>query len=80
MKAMLGISCLSQLAIMLCLSYYCLFLLFKRTGEMRRTGLPGSRQKREMVEVDVGGGRGEMTQTMFKKSKESLGSTLKIFL
>jgi hypothetical protein len=29
---------LSQLAKMLCLSYYCLFLLFNGTGEKHRTG------------------------------------------
>jgi hypothetical protein len=42
MKAMLGISSvllfLSQLAKMLWLSYYCLFLLFKGTGKKHRTG------------------------------------------
>jgi hypothetical protein len=29
---------LSQLAKMLCLSYYCLFILFNGTGEKQRTG------------------------------------------
>jgi hypothetical protein len=42
MKAMLGISLYSypyvKLAKMLCLSYYCLCLLFNKTGEEGRTG------------------------------------------
>jgi hypothetical protein len=46
---------------MLCLSYYCLFLLFKGTGEKCRTGFAWK---------GVGGGwgweqEGEMTQTMY---------------
>jgi hypothetical protein len=42
MEAMLGISLYSysylKLAKTLCLSYYCLFLLFNKTGEEGRTG------------------------------------------
>jgi hypothetical protein len=42
MEAILGISLeiatLIQLAKMLCLSYYCLCLLFNKTGEKGRTG------------------------------------------
>jgi hypothetical protein len=45
---------------MLCLSYYCLFLLFSRTGETHRTGSAwkgGGWGK--------GGTGGEMIQTMY---------------
>jgi hypothetical protein len=56
---MLGIALsLSQLAKMLCLSYYCLFLLFKGTGEKLRTGSAWKRGWWWRQE-------GEMTQTMY---------------
>jgi hypothetical protein len=54
----------AELAKMLCLSYYCLFLLFNRTGEKHRTGSTwkggGRRGKRWEW-----GQEGEMTQTMY---------------
>jgi hypothetical protein len=59
MEAMLGISLHSypylKLAKMLCLSYYCLCLLFNKIGEKGRTG---SAWKQE-------GWGGEMAQTMY---------------
>jgi hypothetical protein len=46
METMLGISLYSyfylKLAKMLCLSYYCLCVLFNKTGEEGRTGSAGS--------------------------------------
>jgi hypothetical protein len=48
---------------MLCLSYYCLFLLFNGTGEKHRTG---SAWKWGGEGGGGGGGKvGEMTQTMY---------------
>jgi hypothetical protein len=48
---------------MLCLSYYCLFLLFNGTGEKRRTG---SAWKGGVGgEGESGGSGGEMSQTMY---------------
>jgi hypothetical protein len=65
-EAMLGISLYScpylQLAKTLCLSYYCLCLLFIKTGEKGRTGSAWKQGGRE------GGGReqrGEMAQTVY---------------
>jgi hypothetical protein len=62
MEARLGISLYSypylKLAKMLCLSYYCLCLLFNKIGEKGRTG---SAWKQGGVEGEKGevGGRGE---------------------
>jgi hypothetical protein len=63
MEAMLGISLYSYayLAKMLCLSYYCLYLLFNKIGEKGRTGSAWKREGRGR-EQGVGG---EMTQTMY---------------
>jgi hypothetical protein len=49
---------------MLCLSYYCLCLLFNKIGEKGRTGLPGSEGVAGERE-GVGGQRGEVVQTMY---------------
>jgi hypothetical protein len=49
---------------MLCLSYYCLCLLFNKIGEKGRTGSAwkgGGREEKE----GAGEQRGEMTQTMY---------------
>jgi hypothetical protein len=67
MEAMLGISVslsLSQLAKMLCLSYYCLCLLFNKIGEKGRTG---SVWKRGGLGEEGWGRRQEeeMTQSMY---------------
>jgi hypothetical protein len=68
MEAMLGISLYSypylKLAKMLCLSYYCLCLLFNKIGEEGRTGSAwkrGGKGKRKGVWE-----RGEMAQTMYE--------------
>jgi hypothetical protein len=54
---------LSHLAKILCLSYYCLFLLFNGTGEKLRTG---SACKGGGREGEWGRGQeGEMIQTMY---------------
>jgi hypothetical protein len=50
---------------MLCLSYYCLFLLFSRTGEMSRTGSAWKGVGREGV--GAGGGRREFKPQYQKK-------------
>jgi hypothetical protein len=59
MEAMLGISQYSypylKLAKMLCISYYCLCLLFNKIGEESRTGSAWK----------PGGWRGNMAQTMY---------------
>jgi hypothetical protein len=48
---------------MLCLSYYCLFLLINETGEKRRTGSAWKRgERRERVGEEE---EREMTQTMY---------------
>jgi hypothetical protein len=67
MEAMLGISLYSypylKLAKTLCLSYYCLCLLFNKIGEKDRTG---SAWKQEWWGGEGGSGQGrEMTQTMY---------------
>jgi hypothetical protein len=65
MEAMLGISLYSypylKLTKTLCLSYYCLCLVFNKTGE---EGKPGSTWKQEGLREGRGQG-GEMAQTMY---------------
>jgi hypothetical protein len=67
MEPMLGISLYSypylKLAKMLCLSYYCLCLLFNQIGEKAEQVLPGS--KGDSGEREGGRGQGaEMAQCM----------------
>jgi hypothetical protein len=68
MEAMLGISLYSylylKLAKTLCLSYYCLCLLFNKTGEKGRTDSAWKQGGWERKE-GVGGQGGEMVQTMY---------------
>jgi hypothetical protein len=49
---------------MLCLSYYLLCFLFKKTGEEGRTGSAWKRGE-EVEEVRGGRQEGEMAQTMY---------------
>jgi hypothetical protein len=55
---------LSQLAKMLCLSYYCLCLLFNKIGGKGRTGFAW-KQGGLGGEGGVGGKGGEMAQAMY---------------
>jgi hypothetical protein len=69
MEAMLGVSLYSypylNLQKMLCLSYYCLCLLFNKIGEEGRTGSTWKRAEREGMEEGAEGKGGEMAQTMY---------------